>query len=105
MKLLTKELREKLPPLRAQEQSGGKAVAYVKYFTPDAGLTLYATEYDGEDLFFGLVCGQVKELGYFQLSELREARGPMGLPIERDRGWGPKTLNEIAPELFRRREE
>ena len=104
MKLLTKALRKKLPPLRAQEDAGGRAVAYVKYFSPSGKWTWYGTEFDGEDLFFGLVCGHVKELGYFRLSELRQARGPMGLPIERDRGWGPKPLGEIAPELFRRKE-
>ena len=50
--------------------------------------------------FFGLVDGQEKELGYFMLGELEEVRGPMGLPIERDLHWQPKTLAEIAPERF-----
>jgi hypothetical protein len=45
--------------------------------------------------------GQEKELGYVSLSELEDVRGPMGLPIERDLHWRPKTLEEIAPELFR----
>lgn len=100
MELMPKEAREKLPALYSQESLGGKAVIHVKYFTPDGGWTWYATEFDGEDTFFGLVDGHVKELGYFSLSELREARGPMGLPIERDLHWHPKTLQEIAPELF-----
>ena len=43
-----------------------------------------AFEFDGHDLFFGLVEGHVKELGYFSLSELQRVKGPMGLPIERD---------------------
>jgi hypothetical protein len=47
-----------------------------------------------------LVDGHCRELGYFVLSELEEVRGPMGLPIERDLYWKPKTLEEIAPELF-----
>ena len=51
--------------------------------------------------FFGLVDGHCKELGYFLLSELEEVRGPMGLPIERDLYWQPKTLEEIAPEMFK----
>ena len=50
--------------------------------------------------FFGLVDGHDKELGYFNLNELEEVRGPMGLPIERDLYWRTKTLQEIAPELF-----
>ena len=75
-------------------------MVYVKYFTPDAGWTFYATEFDGRDTFFGLVDGQYKELGYFSLSELKSVRGPMNLPIERDLYWQPKKLEEIAFELF-----
>lgn len=100
MKLLTQEIRKKLPPLYSQDGKGGKAVAYVKFFTPDSSWTWYATEYDGKDTFFGLVDGQFKELGYFSLSELESAHGPLGLPVERDLYWRPKTLQEITPDLF-----
>jgi hypothetical protein len=100
MQLLTNEIRRKLPPLDGQDGKGGKAVAYVKFFTPDSNWTWWATEFDGEDTFFGLVEGQEKELGYFSLAELEGARGPMGLPIERDLHWTPRTLAEIAPEMF-----
>ena len=101
MKLLTKEIRRKLPPLYAQEGKGGKAMVHVKFFTPDSNWTWYATEFDGEDTFFGLVDGHEKELGYFSLKELESVKGPMGLPIERDLYFKPKTLEEIAPEMFR----
>ena len=101
MKLLPKEIREKLPPLNSQDGKGGKAIAYLKLYTPDSSFTFWATEFDGKDIFFGLVEGQEKELGYFSLKELEKVRGPLGLPIERDRYWWPKTLAEIAPELFR----
>lgn len=100
MKLLTQEIRKKLPPLYSQDGKGGKAVVWVKYFTPSSSWTWYASEFDGEDTFFGLVDSHFKELGYFNLSELESVRGPMGLPIERDLYWQPKTLEEIAPELF-----
>ncbi|HBG26188.1 MAG: hypothetical protein A2Y10_04015 [Planctomycetes bacterium GWF2_41_51] len=100
MKLLTKEIREKLPPLYSQEGKGSKAVVHVKFFTPDSNWTWYATEFDGEDIFFGLVEGFEKELGYFSLKELESVRGTLGLPIERDLWWKPKTLEEIAPEIF-----
>ena len=100
MKLLTQELRRKLPPLYSQDGKGGKAVALVKFFTPDSNWTFHGVEFDGEDRFFGLVDGHFKELGYFSLSELESVNGPMGLPVERDVYWQPKTLGEIAPELF-----
>ena len=101
MKLLTQELRRKLPPLYSQEDKGGKAVVHVKMFTPDSNWTFFATEFNGEDTFFGLVDGMEKELGYFSLSELESINGPMGLPIERDLYFQPKTLEEIAPEMFK----
>jgi hypothetical protein len=105
MKLLTQKLRKKLPPLYAQEGKGGKAIVHAKFFTPDSNWTFYASEYDGQDRFFGLVDGHCKELGYFSLSELESVRGPMGLPIERDLHWKPRSLEEIAPELFETTEE
>ena len=105
MQLLTKEIRRKLPPLGSQDGKGGKAIAHVKFFTPDSNWTWWATEFDGQDTFFGLVEGHFKELGYFSLAELQSARGPMGLAIERDLHWTPKTLAEIAPEMFAERSE
>lgn len=102
MKMLTKKNREDLPDLHGQDGKGGDAVAYVKFFTPDSDWTWYATEFDGDDTFFGLVDGLEKELGYFRLSELKRVLGPMGLKIERDRSWNPKTLREIAPDKFGR---
>ena len=109
MKLLTKEIRKKLPPLYAQDGKGGKAVAYLKLFTPDSSFSYFLTEgspvmEDGREVdfeLFGLVDGHCRELGYVMLSELERVRGPMGLPSERDLWWKPKTLEEIAPEMFK----
>lgn len=95
MKLLTKEILEKLPKLYSQEEKGLDAVAIVKFFTPDSNWTWYATEFDGDDLFFGLVDGFEKEIGYFRLSELQSVKGALGLPIERDMYFKPKTLKEL----------
>ena len=109
MKLLPKEIREILPPLYAQDGKGGKAVAYLKWFTPDSGFTWWITEggpiknENGDEVdfhLFALVEGQCKELGYVSLKELEEVTGPMGLPVERDLHWQPKTLAQIAPEMF-----
>jgi hypothetical protein len=109
MKLLPCEIREKLPRLGEQDGKGGKAIAYAKCFSPDSSFSWFITEgspvrnTDNEPvdyILFGLVEGQCKELGYFRLSELESVNGPMGLPIERDLYWKPKTLEEIAPDLF-----
>ena len=94
MELLTQELREQLPPLYSQEQEPDPLVI-CKFFTPDSSWTWYALEFDGEDVFFGLVDGFEQELGYFRLSELMQARGPFGLPIERDIHFSPTRLSEV----------
>jgi hypothetical protein len=46
-------------------------------------------------MFFGLVIGFEQELGYFSLSELQHARGPLGLPIERDLHFQPTSLSVV----------
>ena len=98
MELLTKELRSLLPPLYSQENNP-TPVAIVKFFTPDSNWTWYATEgsQEGEDfIFFGYVCGLENEWGYFSLSELQSARGPLGLPIERDLYFQPTPMSKIV---------
>jgi hypothetical protein len=110
MKLLTQQIRKKLPPLYSQDDKGGKAIVQIKFFTPDSNWTWYATEgqpilndseLETDFQFFGLVDGFERELGYFSLSELKAAKGPMGLSIERDLYFKPKMLEEIVPEMFR----
>ena len=97
MDLLHGEIRAALPKLYATEKLGKEAIAVVKYFTPDANWTWYATEFDGVDTFFGLVKGLDTELGYFSLSELESVRGSLGLSVERDLYFMPKPLKEIDP--------
>jgi len=93
--LLDEESRNRLPKLYSQEKLGMNATAQVKFFTPDAQWIWYASEFDGEDTFFGLVVGDEIELGYFSLAELQSVRGGMGLPVERDRYFTPTTLKEM----------
>jgi hypothetical protein len=93
--LLTDEIKERLPGLYSQEDKGLDAVAQVKFFSPESGWTWYASEWDGEDICFGLVVGHELELGYFSLRELEEVRGPKGLLVERDRFFEPKTLGQL----------
>ena len=96
MQLLTKELIKKLPAMRETEGQGEEAVAQVKFFTPDSNWTWYGVEYDAEQrLFYGLVDGFDRELGYFSLDELESVRGPFGLKIERDRFFDPTPLMNL----------
>lgn len=102
MKLLTEKTKATLPDLYSQENTADPLVV-LKFFTPDSNWTWYvlegrqeATE-DREDdwLFFGLVNGFEEELGYFTLSELEDARGPLNLPIERDLYFRPVPLSKV----------
>lgn len=93
MKLITKALAKKIPALYSQDGLGTDATAYVKLFTPDANWTWYITEMDPETgECFGVVCGHEREMGYFSLQELENIRGPIGLPVERDRFFDPTPV-------------
>ena len=114
MKLLTKELRRKIPMLYSQENNPDPMVV-CKFFTPWAGWTWFSIEAsaryeeDGEVkyaplkdadeswdvLFFGWVCGQENELGYFTLSQLLSVRGPGRIGVERDMYFMPRPLSKV----------
>jgi hypothetical protein len=97
MKLMTKEIQKKFEtkPIGSGESVGLDSEVVVKFFTPWANWTWYATEFDGKDEFFGLVDGFEKELGYFYLSELESLSGPFGMKVERDLHFGNKKLSEL----------
>jgi hypothetical protein len=75
----------------------------VKLFMPDACATWLVTECDPDepDRLFGLAdLGHgFPELGYFNLSEIKEVRGHLGLPVERDASFvANKPLSAYAEE-------
>ena len=112
LKLLTEEIKRKLPPLYSQENEIDPSVI-CKFFDPVGSWTWYAYEgspvdengyYDTDKekvdfLFFGLVIGFEPEFGYFSLRELENAKqgltGIRALPIERDMYFTPCKLSEI----------
>jgi hypothetical protein len=113
LKLLPYEIRENLPVLGTQQHKGGQAKAIAKCFMADGSLTWYIAEGsprrnpDGravDYLLYGLVQREHRELDYFWLSDLEIFHSPAGLPVMRDSRWRPKTLAEIAPELFKSQE-
>ena len=103
MMLLTKANKRKLPALGTTDGQGDEAVAQVKFFSIASPHRWFATEYDPETgQFFGLVTGgEVDELGYFSLEELKSAKWH-GIPaVERDRNYRPQTLAEVRKEYGR----
>ncbi|WP_442894178.1 DUF2958 domain-containing protein [Bradyrhizobium sp. AZCC 1721] len=83
--------------------NGGDHFPVVKLFTPDAGATWLISEVDPDDpdRLFGL-CDLglgYPELGYLSLAEITAVKGPLGLPIERDRTFvADKPLSAYAEE-------
>jgi hypothetical protein len=99
MKLLTDELRAKLPPLYSQE-AAAEPIVYAKFFLPGTGWTWYVTEGSPEGdefLFFGFVVGLESEFGYFLLSELESVATPLGLHVERDLYFREGKLTDVVP--------
>lgn len=86
MKLLTEELKRRLPPLYSQENEADPMVI-CKFFDPTGSFTWFILEFDGKDLFFAQVYSSLcpeGELGYVSLAELQSVKGRFGLGIERD---------------------
>jgi glycosidase len=98
MKLMTKEIAEKLPKLYANENKNPEDVEIIiKYFHPFSDWTWYATEgekqEDGTYLFYGFVRGFANEFGYFTEKELSKII-IRGLGIERDLHFGKHMISE-----------
>jgi hypothetical protein len=116
MKLLTKELRKKLPSMFATQNQKDPMVI-CKFFDPGSHWTWYAIEFDGKDTFFGYVVGDCPELGCFSLSELEKLKAPLSVVIngkkytkpracsvERDMYFKPCRLSEVKKRVERVRE-
>ena len=100
MELMTKEIEEQLPALYSQEHITDP-ICNLKFFTPDAGWTWYILEaekqVDNDFLFFCKVISPIVpegELGYVKLSELKNVRGSLGLPVERDLYFKPIPISQ-----------
>jgi hypothetical protein len=114
LKLLPYAIRENLPILGSRQSLGGQAKAVARWSTADSSHGWYITEgsarrdQEGQAvdyLLFGLVVGQGKRLDYFWLSDFVSGGHPTGLLIQRDLHWRPKTLEEIAPKMFKTQEK
>ena len=99
MKLLTDELRARLPLLYSQEAEDDPMV-YAKFFLPGTGWTWYVTEgspQENDFLFFGFVVGLESEFGYFVLSELKSVRTALGVGVECDLTFTEGRFTDVVP--------
>jgi hypothetical protein len=105
MKFLTKDNLTRLHKNAAEtEAAQGADLGHwpvVKLFSPWGSATWLLTELDADGVAFGLCdlgMGE-PELGYVDLQELTEVRGPFGLRIERDLHFkATKSLTDYADE-------
>lgn len=92
--LLPNAVRKQLPPLYSTEGQEA-ALAIVHWWSPYSSWHWYASEFDGENLFFGLVKGWELEYGYFSLAEFQDVQKKFFSGIVRDETWQPVPLREI----------
>ena len=78
----------RLPKLYATERQRNPMV-HVRYHHRCTGWQWFATEYNGERIFFGLVAGFEVELGYFDRVELEQC----GCILDPD--WQPIRLSQV----------
>lgn len=100
-KLMTEDIKKQIPKLYDTEETPKEdKTVYVKYFSPYSNWSWYVLEFDGVDMFFGLVKGFEVEYGYFSLSELANVTVFNGVPaVERDLSFAPQPLKEIETML------
>ena len=95
MKQITKAIREKLIANHKNQDGTKEFKAVLKLFNPTGLGTWYLSELDPEtNVAFGLCHITDKEYGYVDLNELENFKGALGLGIERDKFFTPKTLEE-----------
>ncbi len=95
LELVDEELRSRLPQIDFERSLQTPSTALAKFYLPGSYFTWYASEFDGEDLFFGLVATEEIEQDYFSLSDLMTWRSRSGQPVARDPDFEPASLDEL----------
>lgn len=96
MRLLTKPILSQLLPLESTDRMDKKNIKVpCRFYLSGTRWCWHPFEFDGHDTFFGLVKGEVTELGYFTLDQLRQRKGPMGSRVERDKFFSSCRLSEL----------
>ncbi len=97
---MTKELEKRFAKVGSQEEVK-EPLVIAKFFNPTGAGTWYATEYDPDRrVFFGYVSifgDHNDEWGSFNLDELQEIKGRLGLGIERDLYFQECPISAIVP--------
>ena len=96
MKLMTQEQKNKMIKNHNDQDGSKDFKAVIKLFDPTGSGTWYLSELDpNTNIAFGLCDLGYPELGYVSLDELSNLKVKMGLGIERDLYFTPKTFDEL----------
>ena len=96
MKLMTQAQKNKMIKNHNNQDGSKDFKAVIKLFDPTGSGTWYLSELDpNTNIAFGLCDLGYPELGYVSLDELSNLKVKMGLSIERDLYFTPKTFDEL----------
>jgi len=96
MKLMTQAQKNKMIKNHNNQDGTKDFKAVIKLFDPTGSGTWYLSELDpNTNIAFGLCDMGYAELGYVSLDELSTLKVKMGLGIERDLYFTPKTFDEL----------
>jgi len=96
MKLMTQAQKNKMIKNHNDQDGSKDFKAVIKLFDPTGSGTWYLSELDpNTNIAFGLCDLGYPELGYVSLDELSNLKVKMGLGIERDLYFIPKTFEEL----------
>ena len=96
MKLMTQAQKNKMIKNHNNQDGSKDFKAVIKLFDPTGSATWYLSELNPENnVAFGLCKITDEEFGYVSLDELSTLKVKMGLGIERDLYFTPKTFEEI----------
>ena len=105
MKLLTREIANKLPTLDETAQTPiSELTVYWKLFNPCGSGTWYIYAYNPDEKiamgFANLGDPVMAELGTVDINELEKIQiPPFGMKIERDMGFSPMPLQEVIDKV------
>ena len=96
MKLMTQAQKNKMIKNHNDQDGTKDFKAVIKLFDPTGSGTWYLSELDpNTNIAFGLCDLGYPELGYVSLDDLSNLKVKMGLGIERDLYFTPKTFDEL----------
>jgi hypothetical protein len=106
LELLPKWLTDQMPATNSDRTAEGEQIVYAKLFTPDADWTLFISAFNPatEDMLcYAILNGDLEmaEWGVQYLWYLKTVKGGMGLPMERDTSFEPKSISQAIAEWKR----